>query len=68
MILSGDTLINALKPEISGQLMKIASFCESVLCCRVSPKQKQEVVSLVRKEVFIEFIILLLFFIIFNII
>jgi len=25
-------------------------LCESVVCCRVSPKQKQEVVSLVRRE------------------
>ena len=31
--------------------MKLASNCEVVLCCRVSPKQKQEVVSLVRREV-----------------
>ena len=31
--------------------MELASHCESVLCCRVSPKQKQEVVSLVRTEV-----------------
>lgn len=33
------------------KLMEIASFCEAVLCCRVSPKQKQEVVSLVRQQV-----------------
>ncbi len=31
--------------------MELASSCEAVLCCRVSPKQKQEVVTLVRKNV-----------------
>ena len=31
--------------------MKIAQNCEAVLCCRVSPKQKQEVVTLARREV-----------------
>ena len=51
LILSGDTLIVALRPQISVKLMQIASFCNAVLCCRVSPKQKQEVVSLVRHEV-----------------
>ena len=33
--------------------MNLAVKCEVVLCCRVSPKQKQEVVSLVRREVII---------------
>lgn len=31
--------------------MDLAECCEAVLCCRVSPKQKQEVVSLVRQQV-----------------
>ena len=30
--------------------MIIAEVCKSVLACRVSPKQKQEIVSLVRRE------------------
>ena len=30
--------------------MEIAEKCTVVIACRVSPKQKQEVVSLVRKE------------------
>lgn len=29
--------------------MDICNHCESVVACRVSPKQKQEIVSLVRK-------------------
>lgn len=31
--------------------MEVLEKCEAVVCCRVSPKQKQEVVGLVRKEV-----------------
>ena len=31
--------------------MEISEVCDAVLACRVSPKQKEEVVSLVRKEV-----------------
>lgn len=50
LIVSGDALIHALKPAIASTLMELASQCDAVLCCRVSPKQKQEVVSLVRKE------------------
>ena len=30
--------------------MNVASKVQAVICCRVSPKQKQEVVSLVRSE------------------
>jgi phospholipid-transporting ATPase len=30
--------------------MDVAECCSAVLCCRVSPQQKQEVVSLVRRE------------------
>ena len=37
--------------DLSGELIKVCDLCESVICCRVSPKQKQEVVSLVRREV-----------------
>lgn len=50
LIISGDALFHALKPGISGLVMKIAEECQAVLCCRVSPKQKQDVVQLVRKE------------------
>lgn len=51
LILSGETLIHALKPQVAQKVLQIASFCEAVLCCRVSPKQKQEVVTLVRTGV-----------------
>ena len=36
--------------------MKICEKCNAVIACRVSPKQKQEVVSLVRNAVNIYFL------------
>lgn len=34
-------------------MLKICEQCYSVLCCRVSPKQKQEIVTLMRSQVFL---------------
>jgi len=49
LVISGDSLIISMtKPQYSEQIMKIASFCQAVLACRVSPKQKQEIVQMVR--------------------
>ena len=51
LIVSGDALIQAMKDPLSAKMMEIADVCEAVLCCRVAPKQKAEVVTLVRKTV-----------------
>ena len=51
LVLSGDALIHAVKEPLSKKIIDISDHCKSVIACRVSPKQKQEVVSLVRKEV-----------------
>jgi phospholipid-transporting ATPase len=50
LIITGDALIHAMKKPLSAELMKVCDVCESVVCCRVSPKQKAEVVVLVREE------------------
>jgi len=49
LIASGDALIQAMKEPLSTQMMNIANYCEAVLCCRVAPKQKADIVTLVRK-------------------
>lgn len=49
LIISGEALIYALKPSLEKDLVEITKYCSAVLCCRVSPKQKQEIVTLVRK-------------------
>jgi phospholipid-transporting ATPase len=54
MIISGDALSIIFHQDNSDHQMKetfitIAELCKTVLCCRVSPKQKEEVVTLVRQ-------------------
>lgn len=55
LILTGDALIHAVKEKYSNQLISISDVCSAVIACRVSPKQKQEVVSLVKNNVFFIF-------------
>ena len=55
LIVSGDALIQAMKEPLSTQMMEIANVCDAVICCRVAPKQKAEVVQLVRKTVIFYF-------------
>lgn len=50
VIISGDALIAIMESEsLRSQVNYVASKCSVVLCCRVSPKQKQEVVELVKR-------------------
>lgn len=51
LIVTGNALIMCSKKPYSDKLMALAEKCSSVLACRVSPKQKQEIVSLVREAV-----------------
>lgn len=50
LIIAGDSLSIATKEKLTDKLIKIAQVCNAVLACRVSPKQKQEIVSMVRAE------------------
>ncbi|XP_005478764.1 phospholipid-transporting ATPase IK isoform X2 [Oreochromis niloticus] len=38
------------RPEWGAAFMSLAEHCQSVLCCRVTPAQKAEIVTLVRKH------------------
>lgn len=38
------------RPEWGGPFMSLARQCQAVLCCRVTPAQKAEIVKLVRKH------------------
>ena len=59
LVVSGDALIEIMKDKhhhslpkkvgVNDQLNYIANRCEAVLCCRVSPKQKQQIVKMVKK-------------------
>ena len=49
LVIEGQTLHHALEPENRLHLLALATACKAVVCCRVSPKQKAEVVELVKK-------------------
>ncbi|KAI7856242.1 hypothetical protein BDC45DRAFT_63075 [Circinella umbellata] len=49
LVIDGTTLRYALEPATRETLLRIGMKCASVVCCRVSPKQKAQVVTLVKK-------------------
>ena len=50
LVISGEALIHAIKSELSKKLMTIAKRCSVLIACRVSPKQKQQFVQLIRHD------------------
>lgn len=49
LVIDGTTLKYALEPKTKDMVLELGMRCVSVLCCRVSPKQKAQVVMLVKK-------------------
>nr|XP_016433591.1 PREDICTED: phospholipid-transporting ATPase 3-like [Nicotiana tabacum] len=49
LIIDGKCLMYALDPSLRVMLLNLSLNCSSVVCCRVSPLQKAQVTSLVRK-------------------
>lgn len=47
VVIDGDTLRHALRPDLKALFLNLATQCETVVCCRVSPAQKALVVKLV---------------------
>eukprot|EP01114_Cavostelium_apophysatum_P018189 TRINITY_DN5572_c1_g1_i1.p1 TRINITY_DN5572_c1_g1~~TRINITY_DN5572_c1_g1_i1.p1 ORF type:complete len:1114 (-),score=288.91 TRINITY_DN5572_c1_g1_i1:44-3385(-) len=50
LVIDGDTLKHALLPDVKMKLLKLGMKCKAVICCRVSPGQKADVVRLVREN------------------
>ncbi|KAF0682476.1 Aste57867_25428 [Aphanomyces stellatus] len=48
IVIDGDALSLALLPSMRHMFVQVALKCRACICCRVSPKQKAEVVQLVR--------------------
>ncbi len=48
LIMDGESLKFALEPPCKDLMLELACRCSAVLCCRVSPLQKAQVVRLVR--------------------
>ncbi|KAK6931154.1 P-type ATPase, N-terminal [Dillenia turbinata] len=49
LLIDGKCLMYALDPTLRGMLLNLSLNCTSVVCCRVSPLQKAQVTSLVKK-------------------
>ncbi|KAM6961212.1 phospholipid-transporting ATPase ID [Aplochiton taeniatus] len=49
LIINGHSLAHALEPELEELLLDTACLCKTVICCRVTPMQKAQVVELVKK-------------------
>ncbi|XP_069948298.1 probable phospholipid-transporting ATPase IA isoform X4 [Cherax quadricarinatus] len=50
LIIDGKTLMYALTPDLRKDFLDLCISCKSVICCRVSPSQKAEVVELLTRE------------------
>lgn len=50
LVIDGQTLHYALEPDLQKKFMVVASLARSVIACRVSPKQKTEIVEMVRRH------------------
>ena len=50
LIITGDALKHAIKDNFSKSLIQLSDRCSTVIACRMSPKQKQEVVSLIKSN------------------
>ena len=51
LIITGRTMKFVFKPTTRELFMFLSLKCKSVICCRVSPSQKADIVKAVRKEV-----------------
>ncbi|KAF7466691.1 Hypothetical predicted protein [Marmota monax] len=49
LIISGYSLAYALEGNLELELLRTASMCKGVICCRMTPFQKAQVVELVKR-------------------
>ncbi|XP_071009017.1 phospholipid-transporting ATPase ID [Oncorhynchus clarkii lewisi] len=49
MVINGHSLAFALEKDMEIELLRTACMCQTVICCRVTPLQKAQVVELVKK-------------------
>jgi len=49
LIIDGKSLVHALEEQVKMDFVKLCTSCKAVICCRVSPRQKADMVELVSK-------------------
>ncbi|XP_027128325.1 probable phospholipid-transporting ATPase IM [Larimichthys crocea] len=50
LVINGHSLAHALEPQLEHVLLDLACLCKTVICCRVTPLQKAQVVELVKRH------------------
>ncbi|GAB1286839.1 Phospholipid-transporting ATPase [Apodemus speciosus] len=50
LVINGHSLAHALESDVENDLLELACVCKTVVCCRVTPLQKAQVVELVKKH------------------
>uniref|UniRef100_A0A8C4EX33 Phospholipid-transporting ATPase n=1 Tax=Dicentrarchus labrax TaxID=13489 RepID=A0A8C4EX33_DICLA len=50
LVINGHSLAHALEPQLEHILLDLACLCKTVICCRVTPLQKAQVVELVKRH------------------
>ncbi|KAF5925435.1 hypothetical protein HPG69_001881 [Diceros bicornis minor] len=50
LVINGHSLAHALESDIKNDLLELACMCKTVVCCRVTPLQKAQVVELVKNH------------------
>ncbi|XP_047398191.1 probable phospholipid-transporting ATPase IM isoform X3 [Sciurus carolinensis] len=50
LVINGHSLAHALESDVKNDLLELACLCKTVVCCRVTPLQKAQVVELVKKH------------------
>ncbi|XP_078113351.1 phospholipid-transporting ATPase ID isoform X2 [Sander vitreus] len=50
LVINGHSLVHALEPQLEHVFLDLACLCKTVICCRVTPMQKAQVVELVKRH------------------
>ena len=50
ILITGQALTHALSEKLEKKFLELGTMCKSVICCRVTPIQKAQVVELVKKN------------------
>ncbi|XP_039347593.1 probable phospholipid-transporting ATPase IM isoform X2 [Mauremys reevesii] len=50
LVINGHSLAHALEADLENEFVEVACMCKTVICCRVTPLQKAQVVELVKKH------------------
>ncbi|KAM9352340.1 putative phospholipid-transporting ATPase IM [Symphorus nematophorus] len=50
LVINGHSLAHTLEPQLEHVLLDVACLCKTVICCRVTPLQKAQVVELVKRH------------------